>query len=169
MDAYLLDTCVTSPLFDVLDVDHSKVKRFVDTLPSTDIVYISPIAVMEMKYGLLLYGADEDRWRKVEREMSKFTIRPVDKHVANCCAEIRANLFRRHAPRDKRSKDKIAQVPVDKIILYVSGQELQLHENDLWALSIAVCQNLIFVTNDKMIALREAVKETHSYDKFRSV
>ena len=86
--------------------------------------------------------------------MASFKVLHVDQHTAKTYAEIRAKLFRTHAPRNRRGR--LTKKYVEDLVDRTTGKELGIQENDLWIVSVAVQYNLIFVTNDKMQRVIEA-------------
>src|SRR5947209_2170815 len=107
MKAYLLDTNIASALWDVLDKDHSGALKFVSDVASVGgLVYVSRITIAEIEYGLKLYVSTEPARRaKAEAAMRVYkNVRDVDRGTTEHYASIRAELFRRYAPRDSKNR-----------------------------------------------------------------
>jgi tRNA(fMet)-specific endonuclease VapC len=80
-------------------------------------------------------------------------IREVDKGTTAHYANIRAELFRRFAPRD--AKNRIRRVRPEQLVDKTAGLELGIQENDLWIAAIAVEYNMILVTDDRMARIQD--------------
>lgn len=109
---------------------------------------ISFITFGEIDYG---YNAMTKKERSREREFREFIsskepwIPPIDKHTAKTYGELRARLFEKYAPKDKKRKGLRPEQLIDP----VTSLELGIQENDLWITAQAVTFNLTLVTNDK--------------------
>jgi len=88
--------------------------------------------------------------------MAGFKVLDIDQHTAMTYAEIRANLFRTYAPKNRRGR--ITQRYIEDIVERTTGKELGIQENDLWIVSVAIQYNLIFVTKDRMLRVIEAAE-----------
>ena len=88
--------------------------------------------------------------------MAGFRILEITEHTARAYAQLRANLFRAYSPRNRRGR--LTQRQVEDLVESTTGRELGIQENDLWIVSIAVEQNLIFVTSDRMERVIEAAQ-----------
>jgi tRNA(fMet)-specific endonuclease VapC len=64
---------------------------------------------------------------------------------------IRAALFERYAPRDKRAK----RFRLGQLTDPVSELELGIQENDVWIAAQAIEYNLVLVSNDKLTKIRD--------------
>ncbi len=156
MKAYLLDTNIASALWDELDKDHPAALRFVTNVaPTGGLVYVSRITIAEIEYGLKLYvSADPPRRAKAEAAMRVYkNVRDIDKDTTEHYASIRAELFRRYAPRD--AKNRVKQVRPERLVDKTTGQFLGIQENDLWIAAIAVEYNMVLVTDDRMARIQE--------------
>jgi tRNA(fMet)-specific endonuclease VapC len=68
---------------------------------------------------------------------------------------IRARLFERFAPKDKKRKGLRAEELVDP----VTSRALGIQENDIWLAAQALERNLVLVTNDSIVHIKEVVPE----------
>ena len=83
---------------------------------------------------------------------------PIDKHSANTYGELRARLFEKYAPNNKKRKGLRPEQLIDP----VTSLELGIQENDLWIAAQAISRNLTLVTNDAMNRIRDiAGKSLH--------
>jgi predicted nucleic acid-binding protein len=156
MKAYLLDTNIASALWDQLDSDHGDALHFVTTAASAgDLVFVSRVTIGEIEYGYKLYtSADPARRAEADAAMRAYkAIREVNKNTTEHYANIRAALFRQFAPRD--SKNRIKNVRPEKLVDKTTGQELGIQENDIWIAGIAVENNMILVTDDRMTHIQQ--------------
>ncbi len=156
MKAYLLDTNIASALWDQGDKHHLDALKFVtDAAANGDLVYVSRVTIAEIEYGYKLHlSADPARRAKAEAAMRAYkAIREIDKGTTEHYANIRAELFRRFAPRD--AKSRIRRVRPEQLVDKTTGLELGIQENDLWIAAIAVEYNMILVTDDRMARIQD--------------
>jgi tRNA(fMet)-specific endonuclease VapC len=156
MKAYLLDTNIASALWDQGDEHHSDARKFMtDAAANGDLVYVSRVTIAEIEYGYKLYlSADPARRAKADLAMRAYrAIREIDKGTTEHYANIRAELFRRFAPRD--SKSRVKNVRPERLVDRTTGLELGIQENDLWIAAIALEYKMILVTDDKMSRIQE--------------
>jgi tRNA(fMet)-specific endonuclease VapC len=155
MKAYLLDTNIASALWDELDRDHPDALKFVTDVASIGgLVYVSRITIAEIEYGLKLYVSKQPvRSAKAEAAMRIYkNVRDIGKGTTEHYATIRAELFRRYAPKD--AKNRIRQVRPEQLLDKTTGQFLGIQENDLWIAAIAVERNMVLVTDDRMVRIQ---------------
>ncbi len=156
IEGYLLDTNIASASWDYGAPSHRNVRQRLEGLGDA-IVYVATVSIAEVEYGLQIAPSiDAKRQATVRREMAGFEVLHVDQHTAMTYAEIRANLFRTHAPRNRRGR--ITQRYIEDLVERTTGKELGIQENDLWIVSVAVQYNLIFVTKDRMHRVIEAAE-----------
>lgn len=148
IEGYLLDTTIASASWDCGAPGHTNVRQRLEKLGNA-LVYVSAVSIAEVEYGLRTAPAiDVQRQSTVRDAMAGFKVLDVDRHTAEAYAEIRADLFRAHSPRNRRGR--LTQRRVEDLVDRTTGKELGIQENDLWIVSVAVQYNLIFVTNDRM-------------------
>ncbi len=111
-------------------------------------VWISSVTWGEIEYG---YRAMTQKERSFEVEFRRFihALAPkeflVDKHITEDYGRIRAGLFEKYGPNDKKRKGLRPEQLIDP----VTSLQLQIQENDLWIVSQAIARNLTLVTNDR--------------------
>lgn len=123
---------------------------------------ISVISWGEIDYG---YNVMPKKEQSREAEFRKFIngvapwLVPINRHTAKTYGELRARLFEKYAPRNKRTKGLRPEQLIDP----VTSLELGIQENDLWITAQAATFNLTLVTNDeKMKCIRDiAGKSLH--------
>ncbi|HEX4952396.1 MAG TPA: PIN domain-containing protein [Thermoanaerobaculia bacterium] len=156
---YLLDTNVLRYWFDDGRPEHDAVTRRIASLPEASPLAISAITLGEVEYGHRALGSYGDPAE--EAQFNDFissrlpTVLNVGKHTRGPYGLLRALLFERFAPKDRRKKGLRPEELLDP----TSGKELGIQENDLWIAAQALELNLVLVTNDKMQRLREVGTE----------
>jgi predicted nucleic acid-binding protein len=70
---------------------------------------------------------------------------PIDKHVSRDYGRIRARLFEKYGPKDKKKKGLRPEQLIDP----VTSLQLGIQENDLWIVSQAITKDFTLVTNDR--------------------
>jgi len=147
MEGYLLDTNIASAAWDFGSPSHINVSQRLKELGDA-IVYVSAVTIAEVEFGLLTAPCiDLQRQSNVRSAMSNYEILYVDQHTAEEYAEIRAELFLAHSPKDRRGR--LTKRFIEDLVDRTTGKELGIQENDLWIVSVAKQYNLIFVTNDR--------------------
>jgi tRNA(fMet)-specific endonuclease VapC len=97
---------------------------------------------------------DIDSQNQVRHEMSNHPfILDIDKHTIGPYSDLRAELFKKFSPRDRRGRLTV-KWPED-LIERTSAKELGVQENDIWIAAQAIQYNLILVTDDHMLRLAE--------------
>ena len=168
MAAYLLDTNVASWLLDAQHKRHSDALNFVASVGGDSRIYISRVTVAEIQYGYKVYAnIDQTRKQVIEQELKKFQIREIDRHTTAPYSDIRAELFRKKASKDKRGK--VLQKRPEDLVDKTTGKELGIQENDLWIAAIAVQNGLRLVTQDKMKNISQAIQSLYPQFKFDSL
>lgn len=144
---YLLDTNVASAANYANSAEHNKVQNWLGTLGSNDITYISAVSLAEIEYGLNLKPLSARDKAKVRSLLAPYEILEIDRHTAKVYGEIRADIFNKYSPRNKRGRVK--KKYVEDLLERTSGKSLGIQENDLWIVSVAVQHNMEFVTFEK--------------------
>ena len=158
MRTFLLDTNIWDYWFNKEKHPkwHSNIERRVKELVSLEKntkefawrLGISFITMGEIDYG---YNVMTKKELSREREFRAFIsskepwIPPINKHVAKEYGKLRARLFEKYAPKNKRTKGLRPEQLIDP----VTSLELGIQENDLWITAQAVTFNLTLVTNDQ--------------------
>ncbi len=151
MRDYLLDTCVWSDWH-----DPKKNSYVLERLQKNRDVrlHVSAVTLGELQYGYDVLAEREQRelgnvCEFVHQQRPKRV--PVDRHVAREYGRVRAVLFERFAPRDKKRHGLRPEQLRDP----VTSLELGIQENDLWIVAQAITRELTLVTNDKLARIRE--------------
>jgi tRNA(fMet)-specific endonuclease VapC len=154
VDGYLLDTNAASILWDARHADHGKIRSFLESISPAP-VWISIIALAEVEYGLKTAPEMNAQLQEnVKGEMAKYLeVLEPDKHTVAPYSDLRAELFKAYAPRDR--KGRLTKKWPEDLFERTSAKELQTQENDIWVASLAIQYNLILVTVDRMSPLVE--------------
>ena len=158
MPGYLIDTQTISYWFDEESENHEAVQSAAKLRPADSPLYISAISLGEIEYGHTVdpsgAGAHRDAFVNFVRDELPQVL-PVSRHTAEPYGQIRAALFGRIGPKPKRSKKKRAEELCDP----TTGRELGIDENDLWIVAQAAERNLVLVTHDKLVRIRETLND----------
>lgn len=122
-------------------------------------VWISSVTWGEIEFGYQWQkkkdGSLETQFRQFISDIAPIEFQ-IDKHVAREYGRIRAVLFEKFGPKDKKIDGRRPEQLIDP----VTSLELGIQENDLWITAQAVTFNLTLVTNDKRMArIREVAGE----------
>ena len=118
-------------------------------------MWISIVVFGEIEYGLKTAPRmDESLQADVRKKMSAFPlVLEVDKHTVEPYSDLRAALFEKYSPKNKRGRLK-AKRP-EELREKTTSKELGVQENDIWIAAQAVQYNLILVSGDYMRRLQE--------------
>ena len=160
MDGYLLDTNMISFWWH----REAKVMVRITALPDQAPIRMSVVSLGEVEYGHRVAAPASET--PVQVQYGEF-IRanfpnPLDvsKTTTQYYGDLRARLFLKFAPAEKRKKLRLPEQLLDP----ATGKELGIQENDLWIASQAIEHNLVLVTHDKMKRLREVANELRVED-----
>jgi tRNA(fMet)-specific endonuclease VapC len=162
---YLLDTNIIGFLIEFksgyISQKTKALEKHWNTLSENTRLFLCPITVGEIEYGLRVAPYSEEELRdKIRKEISKLDFFDIDENIArDYYAELRARLFNRYAPKDKKNRRNYNK-RIEEWRDPTTSKLLQIQENDLWIAAVAMAHNLILVTNDKM----EAIKNVASAD-----
>lgn len=113
---------------------------------------VSVISVGEIEYGLNVAPTKDIVQQQLTREVvAQFPILNIDSNVAKNYGSLRGKLFNHCFGKNRRGSNKRR---LEEWLNPATSKELQIQENDLWMVSIAMTYNLTFVTHDKMIPLK---------------
>jgi tRNA(fMet)-specific endonuclease VapC len=155
VQGYLLDTNIISYWFDGSCLQNQAIVERVASLPQGTPLVISAITLGEIEFGLRVRSAEP---LDFEAELQSFLfdqlplVLDVTSTTRTSYGALRARLFERFAPVEKRSKSRRPEQLTDP----ATGQELGVQENDLWIAAQAIEHNLVLVTNDVLARIREA-------------
>jgi len=147
MDTYLLDTNLVSVLYDARRPNHQAVRQAVAALEPLAPQLISVITIGELRFGLALSRAAGQPLTHIEACIEKAEEHPlaeIGRYTGEAFAHVKSSValqrldIRRRIPR-------WVEGWTDRI----TGQLLQIDENDLWLAAQAVERNFVVVTSDQ--------------------
>ena len=146
MDTYLLDTNLVSVLYDANRPNHVAVRGAISALDPSSPQLVSAITIGELRYGLSLSKAAGRPTTHIEaciRATETHPLAKVDRHTADAFGFVKSSIAQQRVDLGKR-------VPrwVEAWSDRVTGQMLQIDENDLWIAAQAVERNLVVLTSD---------------------
>lgn len=156
MRDFLIDTNIWEYWFNpAREPEHSHVLKRVSELDKlceeavfSYRVWISSVTWGELEYG---YQVQVNKEHSLETPFRQFIhkISPkefiVSKHVTRDYGMIRAKLFEKYGPKEKKKKGLRPEQLIDP----VTSLQLRIQENDLWLVAQAITRNLVLVTNDR--------------------
>ena len=158
MDNYLFDTCLVSQLLDPTRDKHETVKRYVASLDQKAFKYISLISIAELEFGFQLAVQQKHthlpQIQKILKKAKQMPLLEVTQHTSSHYALVKARVAAKYCP------NAIKNLPrwTDGWVFELTGEKLQIDENDLWICAQAMERNLVLVTIDNGIGrIREAV------------
>jgi tRNA(fMet)-specific endonuclease VapC len=146
MDTYLLDTNLVSVLYDAGRSNHLTVRSALAAFDPAASQMVSAITIGELRFGLALSRAAGRPLAHIEACIERTDEHPlaeVGRHTAEAFGYVKSSValqrvdIRRRIPR-------WVEAWSDR----VTGQLLQIDENDLWIAAQAVERNLVVVTSD---------------------
>jgi predicted nucleic acid-binding protein len=152
MDAYLLDTCFLSKLYDQRRPDYAAVRAAALDLDAASPQYLSVVVLAELRYGLEaaeLAGQNLTHIRHTIEQAATRQVIEVSRHTAQAYGEVKAQLAA-HWTDLSRKLPRWLEDWKDR----VSSKSLQVDEGDLWLVAQAIERNYVLVTTDQGIADR---------------
>ncbi len=155
-EGYLLDTNIASAATYEPNEHHQAVREWLAAIGDAP-VFVSTVTVGEIQYGTDLARAQPERARAAipTSVLSGYVLLAIDEQTARVWGQVRANIFDMYGPRARRRGARARSLAglVDR----TSDIELGIQENDLWIVSAAIANGLIFVTADKAAGMRRIV------------
>lgn len=146
MDTYLLDTNLVSVLYDRGRPNHRAVRAALLAFDPAAPQLVSAITMGELRFGLALSraaGRPLDHIEACIERTEEHPLAEVSRHTAEAFGYVKSSVALQRVDIRKR-------VPrwVEGWSDRVTGQLLQIDENDLWIAAQAVERNLVVVTSD---------------------
>lgn len=161
MRDFLLDTNIIKYWYDRECEQHAAVIRNIETLNELaerfehrPRLLVSVITLGEIEYGLCVQTGDFAKEQEAHRQFVDQELPDrleLRRDAVTAYGEIRAKLFNKYAPGEKRKRG----VRPEQLIDPISSLALTIQENDLWLCAQAVSHGMVLVTNDKIHAIRE--------------
>jgi predicted nucleic acid-binding protein len=146
MDTYLLDTNLVSVLYDAGRSNHVAVRGALAALDPNAPQLVSAVTIGELRFGLALSRAAGRPLAHIEACIERTEEHPlaeVGRHTAEAFGYVKSSVALLRVDIHRR-------IPrwVEGWSDRVTGQLLQIDENDLWIAAQAVERNLVVVTSD---------------------
>lgn len=146
MDTYLLDTNLVSVLYDAGRPNHLGVRTALFALDPAAPQLVSAITIGELRFGLALSRAAGRPLTHIEACIERTEEHPlaeVGRHTAEAFGHVKSSVALLRIDIQRR-------IPrwVEGWSDRVTGQLLQIDENDLWIAAQAVERNLVVLTSD---------------------
>lgn len=146
MDIYLLDTNLVSVLYDARRQNHLAVRAALAALDPVAPQLVSSVTIGELRFGLALSRAAGRPLAHIETCIERTEEHPlaeVGRHTAEAFGHVKSSVALQRIDIQRR-------IPrwVESWSDRVTGQLLQIDENDLWIAAQAVERNLVVVTTD---------------------
>jgi predicted nucleic acid-binding protein len=155
VNGYLFDTNHVKYRF---DKNPNLFNRLREIPPDAPIV-ISAITLGEIEYGHKVAAPSGPT--QIQRDFIAFVQKnfplsiPITEMTTSSYGMIRARLFERFAPKKRKRKGLRPEELLDPVTSRVLG----IQENDLWIAAQALERNLVLVTNDSIVRVKEVVPE----------
>lgn len=146
MDTYLLDTNLVSVLYDAQRANHLAVRTAVAALDPASPQLVSAITIGELRYGLALSRASGRPLTHIEACIERTEEHPlaeVGRYTAEAFGYVKSSVALQRIDIQRRPP-RWVEAWSDR----VTGQLLQIDENDLWIAAQAVERNLVVITSD---------------------
>ncbi len=150
MAGYILDTSVLSVHLDPMHRRHREFSAEIRQLEQTGTLYISPVVLAELAYGVEMAQAFGNARLPALRAMlaqarAHGALVPVTHHTAAAYAELKTRLATAYLQRAmRRDRPRWIEDWIDR----ATGQRLQVDENDLWICAQAKERALTVVAAD---------------------
>ena len=158
MIGYLLDTNIIRFWFDSKRAEHAAVDGRMQRLPASTPLSLSAISLGEIEYGHRILGDIGDPLQEkdfLDFIESRLPITlEVGRHTRTAYGTLRARLFERFSPKSRRKKVARPEELIDP----TTSLDLGIQENDLWIASQVLEHNLVLVTHDKLIRIKEVAE-----------
>lgn len=152
---YLLDTNIISHLIRALNNETSaqctNVLKHYQCHEKDARIFICAATTGEIEYGLNISTTPDPVVQQQVREILDIfpEVLKIDKHIAaEQYAILRANIFNKYAPKNKRGRAKTRYL--EEWCDPTTGKTMGINENDIWIASVALAYNLHLVTDDGM-------------------
>lgn len=159
MEQILLDTNFISVLFDSRRANFHAVQTRAGAFTERDLVYLSAVVLAELRYGMEAAqraGQDISHIRQTLAQAAAYPLAEIGRHTAEAYGDVKARLAGDYLDLSRRPPRWIENWQ-DR----VSGQMLQVDENDLWLVAQAIERDYLLLTSDQRLAdrFRPAIAE----------
>jgi tRNA(fMet)-specific endonuclease VapC len=162
-DAYLLDTNAICTLADASRSNHGvAVARFQQI--GQQFVMVPVMAVAEIEFGMArAANLKPEKREELRKFIRQFEQLPFDNGCVEPYAVVRAELWRTFGtPKGSTFRERRPEDLCDK----TTAKELGIDEPDLIIASVAMAQNLVLVTDDRMKRVKETADKVFHEGRF---
>lgn len=150
MDGYLLDTCAISALVDAQHPSHAAVRAAVEAIEQGAPRYVSCVTLAEIRFGALVdeasTGKTSPRTAQLLKDLQVCPVLEITRHTAREYGELRTGIALAYLAKYLRAnRPRWIENWKDR----VTGERLQIDENDVWICAQARERNLVLITTDK--------------------
>lgn len=157
---YLLDTNIIRYIHELEAGGQSSecqaLKTRLESLPQNARIFLSPVTVGEVEYGIRVGpfdDPDKEKYKKLVKILTSYPCLGIDCDIARrYYSLLRARLYEKYAPKRKKGQST-RKKRLEEWNDPATSKELQIQENDLWISATAWAYNLILVTNDAMLPI----------------
>ena len=152
MEQILLDTNFVSVLFDPRRPNFDAVQARAQAFAPSDLVYLSVVALAELRYGMEAAQRDGQNISHIRRtltEAASYPLAEVGRHTAEAYGDVKSRLADHYLDLSRR-RPRWVEDWKDR----ASSKTLQIDENDLWIVAQAVERDYLLVTSDQRFADR---------------
>ena len=147
---YILDTDIISYLWDTKSPYHQKIVERLNHLNDDDIVGLSIVSIYELTYGMKSFKNEElkasfDKALSIIKEDKDISIYSLDIASADFFSELK-QLYKSHTD--------------------ISGKNAKKNDLDFMIASIAMSQNAILVSNDKLFEALSKLNTNLKYENW---
>lgn len=129
---YLLDTNHCSYILQGIPSVIQKFGTQTDHFFSISVITQSELIYMAQKSNLV-----KENLRNVDSLISSFYVYEIDQNIAKICGELKAKVFSKFAPKDRKRRRKVTLL------------DLGIQENDIWIAATVIQHNCILVSSDR--------------------
>ncbi|MEH3120753.1 MAG: PIN domain-containing protein [Sphingomonas phyllosphaerae] len=147
MDTYLLDTNLVFVLYDTKRSNHDAVRQAVAALPARAAKLVSVVTIGELCFGLALEREAGRVLSHIEACIAKTEMHPlaeINRHTSAAFATVKSSVALARIDINRRLP-RWVEGWSDR----VTGQLLQIDENDLWIAAQAYERNYVILTADR--------------------
>ncbi len=154
---YLLDTNIIRYIHELeagsKTSECETLKARLSLLPQNARIFLSPITVGEVEYGIRVGPYNDphkEKYKKLTNILESYPCLSIDCDIARqYYSLLQAKLYNQYAPKSKKGQSG-RKKRVEEWKDPTTSKKLQIQENDLWITAIALAYNLILVTDDAM-------------------
>lgn len=137
---------------DMARPQHANVDAHVAAVPTGSVIFVSVVTLGEIQFGHQSTTTPDPIKQAKLNTFLQQSFPPalqVSRHTSQPYGTIRALLFQKYPPPGKRQRRP------EQCFDPITSLELGIDENDLWIAAQAVEHNMVLVTHDRMVRIRD--------------